>query len=264
MSNQLPESVSIPARVSRRGCQCEPYCGSAAVLLRKSPSDFEILNDLDSNVTTFYRVLRDRSDDLIQAIALTPYAREEQLLAYQETDDELEKARRFFVRSWQGFGGGCKRRTGWRYMYRHTRSQTTIDDWNHVEDLWHVAARLRQVQIESNQALKIIQRYDTPDTCFFVDPPYVQSTRGTRSKETYFHEMDDTDHRTLAGILHSIQGKVIISGYPSTLYDELYRDWRMVTCQSQTLTNQTATECLWVSPRAWEVSAQLHLFEQVF
>lgn len=243
-------------------CYVEPYGGSAAILLQKEPADFEVYNDLDGHVVTFFRMLRERPEDLIQAIALTPYARAEQLLSYQETEDELEKARRFFVRSWQSFGGAAKRQSGWRYMYRNSRSQTIIDDWSHVDHLWSVAERLRRVQIECVPALSVIKRFDARDTLFLIDPPYVQSTRGTKSKETYFYEMSDEEHRELADCLHSLKGMVVVCGYPSPLYTELYQGWQQVQCQTRTLTSQSATECLWISAAAWERSAaQLQLFD---
>lgn len=233
-------------------CYCEPYSGSAAVLLQKQPSDYEVYNDLDANVTTFFRVLRDRSEELIRAIALTPYARAEQQLSYQETEDELEKARRFYVRCSQGYAGGAKRPTGWRYLFRHSRSQTVIDDWSRYESLWQVATRLRQVQIEQDKAIRVIQRYDTPDTLYLVDPPYLSSTRGSSARETYFFEMTDDQHRELAESLHSLEGMAVICGFPSPLYQELYQGWQRVTCQSQMITGRLATECLWISPKAWD------------
>src|SRR5215207_1505277 len=83
---------------------CEPFGGSAAVLINREPSPVETYNDLDSDLVTFFRVLRDQSDALIQAIGLTPFSREEFELAIQKPDTELsdlERARRFFVRARQ-------------------------------------------------------------------------------------------------------------------------------------------------------------------
>lgn len=250
-------------------CYCEPYSGSAAVLLQKRPAEYEVYNDLDTNVTTFFRVLRDRTEELIRAIALTPYARTEQKLSYQGTEDELEKARRFYVRCWQGYAGGAQRQTGWRYLFRNSRSQTVIDDWNKFESLWSIADRLRQVQIECDDALKVLRRYDTPETLFLVDPPYLQSTRGSSARETYFFEMSDEQHKELAEYLNSLEGMSIICGFPSPLYENLYQGWQCVSTQSQMITGKLATECLWISPSAWDrfnlhqSAAQLQLFTSV-
>src|SRR3954451_16398855 len=56
---------------------CEPFAGSAAVLLNRAPSPVETYNDLDGEVVNFFRILRERSKELVQAIQLTPFSREE-------------------------------------------------------------------------------------------------------------------------------------------------------------------------------------------
>ena len=83
---------------------CEPFGGSAAVLLNREPSPVETYNDLDGEVVNFFRVLRDQKDALIEAIGLTPFSREEFSLALSDNGDalpDLERARRFFVRARQ-------------------------------------------------------------------------------------------------------------------------------------------------------------------
>lgn len=66
---------------------CEPFAGSAAVLLNREPSPVETYNDIDGEVVNFFRVLRDRTDELIKAIALTPFSREEFYLAVTPSDE---------------------------------------------------------------------------------------------------------------------------------------------------------------------------------
>lgn len=96
-------------------CYVEPYGGGGSVLLRKEPSPFEVYNDLDSGLVSFFRLLRERPEDLIRAIELTPYSREEFMRAYEHSEDPLESARRLFVRSWQGYGGPRHQSsTGWK------------------------------------------------------------------------------------------------------------------------------------------------------
>lgn len=231
----------------------EPYGGSAAVLLQKEPSYFEVYNDLDSNVVTLFRVLRERESELIRAIELTPWSREELQIAYEgpgpATDDELEIARRFYVRCWQSFG---HLHGGWRYQHSDN-GYSIVEQWNRTKHLYQVAARLKKVQIEKDEALKIIDRFDTPQTLFYLDPPYVHDTR--YQKNGYLHEMTDEQHHQLAAKLHGIEGTAIISGYRGQLYDELYRDWVSFEKTARTNNNTPRIETLWLSPNLVRLDA---------
>lgn len=232
-------------------CYVEPFGGAASVLLRKAPAFLEVYNDLGNDVVNFFRILRERPSELISAIDLTPYSRSEFLQAQETCADDLERARRFYVWSWQGRGrGGVKEPGGWRFMSRNTRSQTPVDDWNNHNHLWAVAERLKKVQVESGDAVTIIKRYDEPTTLFYVDPPYVQDTRGRRwARSAYVHEYTDDQHRHLASVLRTARGMVVISGYPSPLYEGLYGDWRKVQRKaSKDNGAKSAIECLWLSP----------------
>lgn len=241
----------------------EPFGGGASVLLRKAPSIIETYNDLNGDVVNFFKVLREQPADLIAAIDLTPYGRQEYLNAQKESDDPIERARRFFVWSWQGRGrGGVDEIGGWRFMSRDTRAKTPVDDFNNIDHLWSVVRRLKQVQFDHDDALKVVARFDGPNTLFYLDPPYVQSSRGPRWRSAaYAFEYDDHQHRELARVIHSIQGMAIISGYPSKLYDELYQDWNCVTrASSKDNGIRETTECLWLNPLTWAVQPQKLLF----
>lgn len=228
----------------------EPYGGAMSVLLRKTPSFIETYNDLNRDVVTFFRVLRERRDELLTKISLTPYSREEFLLSQNPATDELEIARRLYVWSCQGRGrAGVAEPGGWRFMTRRTRESTPSMDFKHQKHLFKIADRLQSVQIENDDALKVIKRYDSSETLFYVDPPYVQQTRGIRWNNTaYRFDMNDNQHCELAGILHSVQGKVILSGYWSALYDELYHGWRTSVRKAAKGNGVRQTiECLWLS-----------------
>jgi DNA adenine methylase len=243
----------------------EPFCGAANILFRKNPSRFEVINDLNHNIVTFFDVLRSRPDELLSAIRLTPYSREEHRRAHddvplQHKDRELEVARRFYVRSRQSFGSGeGEYSTGWRFQRTDTRGGASVtEEWNRYEHLWAAAERLKAVQIESDTAINCIKRFDTPDTLFYVDPPYLFETRYS-NEERYAHEMSNDDHRQLAALLRSVQGMVLLSGYKSALYDELYGDWRCISKSTTTNGNSEAEEFLWISPNADNVN-RLPLF----
>lgn len=241
----------------------EPYGGSAAVLLRKPPAPRETYNDLDSAVVAFWRCLRDQPDALIRAVELTPFAREEMDGADIDATGltDLERARRLYIRSWQTIHGAPSRgRMGWRSDVRHTGNGTNVEAWCRTAHLWMIAARLRRVQIEHLDALECIRRYDTPQTLHYVDPPYVAGTRGDRwATVAYAVEMCDQEHRQLAALLHECQGLVVLSGYHSPLYRELYRDWPLVTHAARKQSRGDAKECLWLSPRAAAAQRQASL-----
>jgi len=251
-------------------CYCEPYSGAASVLIRKSPAFVEVYNDLNGMAVNFFKVLRERPDALVRAIALTPYSRAEYLQAQKPGADEdpLESARRFAVWCWQGRGrGGVVELGGWRFMRTDSRGQTPCDDWNNMAHLYEIAARFKRAQIESGDALDCIRRYDTPKTLFYVDPPYVQETRSGRWRtSSYVHEMDDAAHRALATTLLQAKGMVILSGYPSDLYDELYAGWHRVETTARTdalASNRERTEVLWISPNTVKSKAA-HCYTPAF
>ncbi|MEW2266897.1 DNA adenine methylase [Streptomyces sp. NPDC047868] len=247
----------------------EPFAGSAAVLFAKPAASVEVINDLDSNVTTFFRVLRDQEDALVRALRLTPYARDEFAAAdlAEEGLSELERARRFFVRTTQGHNAaGSGGRAGWSNGIRAKHTDATATT-KLVERLYLLADRLRTVVVDNRDAVEVIAAHDAPDAVFYLDPPYLSGTR-TCGRD-YAHEADsETFHRTLASTLHKVQGLVLLSGYPSPLYDDLYAGWdRLQIAVSRPATNfrgrtdvPRATEVVW-SNRS--LSRQVSLFEGV-
>jgi len=243
-------------------CYVEPFGGGASVLLSKEPSKIEVYNDLDGEVVNFFRVLRERPEELIRAIQLTPYSREEYKNSYRPAENDLERARHLYIRSRQG-RGGCTRQfsSGWRFERSDNRGgRTVVEEWSDTSHLEAVVNRLLQVHIENDDALSVIERYDTPKTLFYLDPPYLKSTRYETARWEYAHEMKDEDHRHLAQVLSGIQGMAIVSGYPSDLYAEIFSGWRIVECSARTDTAKEATECLWISPAADERLGDLRLF----
>lgn len=238
----------------------EPYSGSAAVLLRKQRSSIEVYNDLDGDVVNFFRVLRERPDELVRAITWTPYAQAEQKLSLEPCDDPLERARRLYVRSYLTISGPTAQwNSGWRRQKvlsrgrsGESRMKTAATSFMETDHLYEIANRLRGVTIESENALALIGRYDQSRAVFYVDPPYVTESRTRWQASAYQHEMTDDDHRQLAAVLHNCDGMVLLSGYRSDLYDELYRDWHHVTRDVRTNgnTDRMATEYLWLNPAA--------------
>ena len=234
---------------------CDVFGGSAAVLLNRKPSPVETYNDLDSELVTFFRVLRDQKDSLVEAIGLTPFSREELARACNEPTaslSDLERARRFFVRARQVRTGLAQTASAGRWAHCLLTSRAgmagAVSRWlGSVEDLSEIAQRLLRVQIENAPALEILSRYDSSETLFYCDPPYVHDTRGDR--KAYAHEMTDRDHRELASALRAVKGKVALSGYHGPLYNELYGDWWRVEADAKMChsVKQERTEVLWTN-----------------
>jgi DNA adenine methylase len=215
----------------------EPYCGSLAVLLAKEPAPMETVNDLDAALMTFWRVLRNRPDELERACALTPHARAEHRASYDlGSPDELEIARRVWVQLTQG-RAGTRRQTGWRH-YVKPAGRTSMPDYldGYIRRIAPAVERLHSVSLECLPALELIAKYGAePDVLLYVDPPYLGSTR-SRSWDGYPHEMrTDAVHRELAEALNAARAAVVLSGYASDLYDrELYPGWHRHTMTAGT------------------------------
>jgi DNA adenine methylase len=235
---------------------CEPFSGSAAVLLNRAPSPVETYNDLDGEVANFFRVLRDDKERLIEAIGLTPFSREEFAIACEidPSVTPLERARRFFVRARQVRTGLAQTASlgRWANCINTSRAGMSgvISRWlGSIEDLPEIAERLLRIQIENRPAVDVIRLYDSPDTLFYCDPPYVHLTRGDHN--AYGYEMTDDEHRDLAQVLNKVQGQVAISNYQCELMEDLYPapKWVKTVAPEKTIhsTKGKRSETLWTN-----------------
>ncbi len=209
----------------------EPFGGAASVLLNKPPSRVEIFNDRDARLVNFFFVLRDRADELIQSVTLTPYSESEFCLSKQSKGDPVERARRFLVQYRQSFSGlGEAFARSARHRSRCRMAENVASWLSNIDDnLPQIVERLRCVEVHCRSATDLIKQYDSPNSLFYCDPPYVHSSRRAGSRAMYAFEMSDDDHRELAKVLKACKGKVVLSGYPSPLYTKLYRSWRSVS-----------------------------------
>jgi DNA adenine methylase len=233
-------------------CFCEPFGGSAAVLLAKEPSPVEVYNDLDGELVNFFRVLRDPhlSARLRRSLEDTPYARAEFELAQQPTDDPVEAARRFMVRQRQSFA-----RKGGEWSFSVAKSQRGVSSavrrWRAgIERLPAVHERLRGVQIEHDDWAKVMHRYDGPETLHFLDPPYIRSLR---VEGGYRHELSDSDHRELVARLLTVRGMVVLCAYnDEKIHGPLERaGWKKVDYDVAAQSSDHRArrlETLWLSP----------------
>lgn len=240
--------VRIAGRIAglfpRHEAYIEPYGGGAAVLLAKSRSKLEVYNDLDGDMVTLFRVLRDQPGALADAIALTPFARDEHVLAYQPAENDLERARRVLIRSHFGFGSsGIHRKTGFRAAGMRA-SLLPVHGWMKLPDTIRITAeRIRGVVIERRPAVHVMQANDGPTALHYVDPPYLPETRD--KGRDYSHEMTRQDHEDLLHALLRLSGAVVLSGYASALYDNALRDWRRIEIRAYADQGSPRTEVVW-------------------
>ena len=224
----------------------EPFGGGGSVLFQKDPSPVETYNDLDGDVCNFFRVLRERPDELIRAIRLTPWARAEYALCCESSDDPLENARRLYFRLWMSRHGGTLTSASAFRRRKDTRSPASDI---RPQVVYEAAKRLTKIQIENRDAYRLIDEMDSPSTLFYLDPPYVLETR--TDKKRYAHEMDDAGHSLLARALAAVKGFVVLSGYKCGLYRDLFEDrgWQRIDTETVANGGVKRTESLWLSPR---------------
>lgn len=237
----------IIANIPNHRVYVEPFGGAASVLLKKQRSYAEVYNDLDGEIVNLFRVARDSGKELLRAVEMTPFARDEFLNSYIPVENPIEQARRTIVRSFMGFGSNSHNKaTGFRS--NSNRSGTTpAKDWsNYPAALEGILDRLRGVVIENRHALEVMSAHDGEQTVHYVDPPYVAATRDAGGD--YRFEMTDSDHEELARYLEKLRGMVVLSGYESDLYEDLYRGWRKVSRKAHADGARERVEVLWLSP----------------
>lgn len=247
-------------------CYVEPYFGGGGIFFSvpKGLYPIQVINDLNKGIVTFYKVLRERPEELRQVCSLTPYAFDEQRSARDPsgdpTDNELELARRVWVRQRQNFGARQHPAAGWRrgdHKFSPAHAADTL-----LGEFLAFADRMRSVEINNTNALELIEYYMKPSVMIYADPPYFPETRGTNND--YACEMSPEEHSVLAEKLKAAVtagADVAISGYDCEFYREAYRDWRKVEYEHNVgsanfaaAEKRTRTECMWMSyPKEREI-----------
>ena len=229
----------------------EPFGGAGSVLLRKPRSPVEVYNDLDEEIVSLMRVVQNPSQcqRLMRLLRRTPYARAEFNRAIQRAKDPVVRAQRTIIRAGMAFNG-CAIYNSFKGNFSHRHHITgknRAKDWaNYPRTLVAICRRLRGVYIECRNALDIIDAQDTPQTLFYLDPPYVPATRTSGG---YRHEMTEEQHIELLERIKAVQGRAVICGYASELYDNMLSGWQRHTKEAHaTNSHKKATEVVWIKP----------------
>ena len=244
----------------------EPYFGGGALLLTRDPNDerlwwpkhkgvSEVINDIHGELINFWRVLQDVEtfERFRRRVEAIPLARDEWTKGHDHspTGDPVDDAVAFFVDARQSRAGQMEGFTPLTRTRTRRHMNGNVSEWiGAVDGLAAVHARLRRVVIENMPAIQLIGREDTDSTFFYCDPPYLHETR--RSPKAYKHEMNQSDHLQLLEVLRNCRGKVMLSGYPSSVYDDGLPGWHRVEIE---LSNHAAggetkrreTEVLWMN-----------------
>jgi DNA adenine methylase len=216
----------------------EPFAGAASVFWHlPTPFPIEVLNDLDGDIVNLYQVLQDKAklEELAHRLIFTPYARAEFVRALQIAKDptatDIDRAWAFFVKQNQGFGGNAKTAGSWGRSITTVNNNmaSTTSSWRtrlRLFGFWH--ERLSRVQIDCIDGIECIRYWDTPDTVFYIDPPYAPETR--KSLRLYKNEPDLAYHERLVETILAAKGKVMLSCYDHPVYDPLTNSgWRKLT-----------------------------------
>ncbi|MDT2460384.1 DNA adenine methylase [Enterococcus avium] len=236
----------------------EPFCGSCAVFMTKPKDVLETINDKDGRLVNLFRVMRQDPERLQYQIMHTLYSREEYLLSQEVSPEPVEDARRMMVRLWFGVGGKTVSIPGFRKNISWNGPYNTYE-WNDMYNrIGIAAARLKDAQIESMDAVELIEQHNDSDTLIYCDPPYVSSSLVDKH---YQYDFSIDEHRRLLHAIKKHEGPVMISGYHSDLYAEELRDWSQITQKTKvgitTEKKSDRTEIVWCN---FEPTGQLSLF----
>lgn len=211
----------------------EGFGGGASVLFEKVQEGIEIYNDLGENVYSLFKCLSDKDmfNELKHRLDLTPYSHQlrDEYKELLKDNLSLEDRAYYFIyvnrSSFNGVGGFST-----NMSVRRNMSKSCSDYLSMIDKLPNIHNRLSSVIIEHRDIMELLRKYDNERTFFYLDPPYVKSTRS--SSTTYEVEMSDDRHREMLDFLLTCKSKVLISGYNHQIYDCLNGVYKRVDFQS--------------------------------
>ena len=224
----------------------EPFFGSGVVFFNKPEVKIETINDINSDVYNYFKVIRDCPNELCEALLFTPYSRDEYENSYKHEANEtdIEKARKFAVRCFMGFGNSNRYKNGFRTS-QQSNSPQIPKLWKKIPEELHLASmRLLNTQIENLDYKKLLQRYNSEEVFIYLDPPYLPNVR---TPYLYKNEMDIKDHEELLDIILKHPSKIMISGYSNPLYENALKNWKKLTKNNQVESGRIKEEAIWMN-----------------
>ncbi len=241
----------IIAQMPPHKCYVEPFGGGGAVLLAKKPASSEVYNDLSGDIVNFFRIIRERGEEFAHMVNMTPFAREEFEIGYEPTDCPMERARRFFIRCDMAVTTTSQNeKSGFRTAINSSMDYSSqfLTWFKRPGAILRTRDRLARVCIENTDAMKLLARFDRPQTLFYLDPPYYNATRSAKSVRIgYTHNLTDEQHVELLEKVNTMKAKVMISGYDNPLYNEHLKHWRRAEATAYDDAKKARTEVLWMN-----------------
>jgi DNA adenine methylase len=234
--------------IPKHNLYIEPFFGGGNMFFSKPPSKMEIINDLSDNIFSLYKVIADENKykQLQHRLELTPYHAKFRDDYKQKLNEKLTIEDRAFYylyvnrTSFNGVGGfSCTK------LVRNNMIRSVSDYLSLIPHLEEIHNRLRNAVVENKDALELIQKYDDNDVFFYLDPPYIQSTR--RSNQKYMIEMSDEDHERMINLILKSKAKIMLSGYDNEIYNNLVENgWNRLELESPNSCSD-ATEYVWIN-----------------
>ena len=217
---------------------CEPFCGGAAVFFSKEPSKVEVINDTNSELINFYRTIQNDFTSLEKEVRISLHSRRLHKDAQVIYDNphmfsEIKRAWAVWVLAAQSFSSMLDGSWGYDVQKGTTSKKISNKRESFTEEF---ACRLQNVQIECTDALRIINSRDSANTLFYVDPPYYNSNCG------HYDGYSLEDFESLLKALSKIEGKFILSSYPSELLKQYtcLNGWNSKHIEQQVSVNKGA------------------------
>jgi len=219
----VKDILYIMARIEHK-TYCEVFGGGGVILMNKAPIGVEVYNDIDGGLYDFFTVMStpELFEQFRRIVSAIPRSRQifnESKHVWHGESDLVKRVAMWFVVVRQSWGGVVGSKSGWSYSVGAATGKTCISTSNWmsaISKLPGVHKRLLHVQIERDDFRRLIPRYDSKETLFYCDPPYVWSTRtkkGSGSKRSaYRYEMNNRDHAELIQLLLQAKGSFIVSG----------------------------------------------------
>lgn len=206
----------------------EPFCGSASTLINKAVSFEEAINDIDQGVVKIMRTIRDQCKEFTDSLRKVKYTKEifDKALEQKEFTSDLDKSVNEFILRRMSKGGLKE-----VFLYHTTANRQKSWDLS-IKQMSKIAKRIEHVYIFNKPAIEVLNAFNKANTLAYVDPPAPDET-------------SELQHSKLSDLLKAYKGKVIVSGHPSTLYNRLYKPWRVEKKKSTTKT--ALPECLWMN-----------------
>lgn len=251
-------ATPIAKLAPRHTTYVEPYFGGGRVLFKKNPNGVnEIINDIYGELTNFWRTLQQEQTfaEFRRIVEAVPFSQQEFRDAMRTLGqgNDVERAVRFFIVARMSRSGNMKGFTPISKTRGRRGMNEQVSAWlTTIDGLPDIHQRLQRVLILNEDALSVIRKHDSPETWFYLDPPYLHDTR--TASNNYEHEMTEFQHEQLLQTLSRISGKFALSGYRSNLYDEAAKNWGWkLTVFPSTVhsgggkTKRKKDECLWTN-----------------